>query len=159
VPQGIHELSIMLGYEATRDLEEISVQGVRIGIHLFTCGFPPPDETILCCTAIANQHFHGFGGQAPGRTHAHTARWIGHDRGPSDSVPVCLRPTPPSSEFCSLTCVDFSDAPVYHLGIYREKVSLQPVECQSLVEPCLFHLAETVKFRYRLLKITAIAPR
>lgn len=32
VLQGIHELSIMVGYEASRDLEEISVQGVRIGI-------------------------------------------------------------------------------------------------------------------------------
>ena len=36
----------------------------------------------------------------------------------------------------------YSDAPVYHLGIYREKVSLQPVECQSLVEPCLVHVTE-----------------
>lgn len=25
-----------------------------------------------------------------------------------------------------------SEAPVYHLGIYREKVSLQPVECKSV---------------------------
>lgn len=32
VLQGIHELSIMVGYEASRDLEETSVQGVRIGI-------------------------------------------------------------------------------------------------------------------------------
>jgi len=30
VPQGIHELSIMLGYEASRDLEETAVQGVKI---------------------------------------------------------------------------------------------------------------------------------
>jgi hypothetical protein len=32
VPQGIHELSIMLGYEASRNLEEIAVQGVSAGI-------------------------------------------------------------------------------------------------------------------------------
>jgi uracil phosphoribosyltransferase len=32
VPQGIHELSIMLGYEASRDLEEITVQGVNAEI-------------------------------------------------------------------------------------------------------------------------------
>jgi hypothetical protein len=30
---------------------------------------------------------------------------------------------------------EYSDAPVYHLGIYREKVSLQPVECQSIIDP------------------------
>ena len=30
--QGIHELSIMLGYEASRNLEEETVQGVRTGI-------------------------------------------------------------------------------------------------------------------------------
>jgi hypothetical protein len=29
VLQGIHDLSIMLGYEASRDLEEMTVQGVR----------------------------------------------------------------------------------------------------------------------------------
>ncbi|KAH9973063.1 phosphoribosyltransferase-like protein [Lactifluus volemus] len=58
--EGIHGLSIMLGYEASRDLEEITFQG-----------------------------------QSP----------ISSFRG----------------------SVTHSDAPVYHLGIYREKVSLQPL--------------------------------
>ncbi|SRR6266436_1673368 len=46
VLQGIHELSIMLGYEASRDLEEISVQGVRIGIKiiLYAWAFPLTDN-------------------------------------------------------------------------------------------------------------------
>jgi hypothetical protein len=41
--QGIHELSIMVGYEASRDLEEISVQGVRIGTTglCLTCDLSP----------------------------------------------------------------------------------------------------------------------
>jgi hypothetical protein len=50
VLQGIHELSIMLGYEASRDLEEISVQGVRIGINhqsLLHVTFPP-DGLLRC---------------------------------------------------------------------------------------------------------------
>ncbi len=39
---------------------------------------------------------------------------------------------------CSLICMN-SDAPVYHLGIYREKVSLQPVECQSVIDSGSLH--------------------
>lgn len=47
--QGIHELSIMLGYEASRDLEEISVQGVRIGITDHSCmRLFPPDGLVRC---------------------------------------------------------------------------------------------------------------
>ncbi|KAI0282336.1 UDP-N-acetylglucosamine 1-carboxyvinyltransferase [Russula aff. rugulosa BPL654] len=74
--EGIHELSIMVGYEASRDLEEISVQGAWI--------------------------------------HAHITRGLGMTDG-------------------LLTL--FPDAPVYHLGIYREKVSLQPVEYYSKLPP------------------------
>ena len=44
--QGIHELSIMLGYEASRDLEETSVQGVRIQ-SLLHATFPP-DGLVRC---------------------------------------------------------------------------------------------------------------
>lgn len=48
--QGIHELSIMVGYEASRDLEEISVQGVRIGTtgSLSYMRPFPPDGLLRC---------------------------------------------------------------------------------------------------------------
>lgn len=45
----------------------------------------------------------------------------------------CSRKAPPSlgeAAEISLAVLD-SDAPVYHLGIYREKVTLAPVECKS----------------------------
>ena len=65
----------MLGYEASRDLEETAVQGVRIGISQSLHASLPPDWT----TEIAYQHLRGFGGQAEGWIHAHTARRIRHD--------------------------------------------------------------------------------
>ncbi|KAF8505992.1 UDP-N-acetylglucosamine 1-carboxyvinyltransferase [Russula emetica] len=85
--EGIHELSIMLGYEASRDLEEISVQG-HSPISTFKGSVVKPR---LGFTPILRAGL-----------------------GMTDGL---------------LTL--FPDAPVYHLGIYREKVSLQPVEYYS----------------------------
>lgn len=115
----------MLGYEASRDLEETTVQGVRIGINQSLHASLPPDH-LMRFIAIADQYFQRFSGQAQDWIHAYTARGIRHDRRPSDSVPVCSPLTPSCT-----TDHGYSDAPVYHLGLYREKVSLQPVECQS----------------------------
>ncbi|KAF8484529.1 UDP-N-acetylglucosamine 1-carboxyvinyltransferase [Russula ochroleuca] len=85
--EGIHELSIMLGYEASHDLEQISVQG-QSPISTFTGLVVKPR---IGLTPILRAGL-----------------------GMTDGL---------------LTL--FPDAPVYHLGIYREKVSLQPVEYYS----------------------------
>lgn len=85
--EGIHDLSIMLGYEASRDLEETPFQG-RSPIDAFTGSVVKPRVGL---TPILRAGL-----------------------GMSDGL---------------LTL--FPEAPVYHLGIYREKVSLQPVEYYS----------------------------
>ncbi|KAH9994080.1 armadillo beta-catenin plakoglobin [Russula compacta] len=85
--EGIHELSIMLGYEASRDLEEIHVQG-QSPISTFTGSVVKPRV--------------GF-------------------------TPILRAGLGMTDGLLTL----FPDAPVYHLGIYREKVSLQPVEYYS----------------------------
>lgn len=41
-------------------------------------------------------------------------------------------------------------APVYHLGIFREKVSLQPVECESSRSA---HISRYLTVHSRLLKV------
>ncbi|KAH9173438.1 UDP-N-acetylglucosamine 1-carboxyvinyltransferase [Lactarius sanguifluus] len=86
--EGIHDLSIMLGYEASRDLEETPFQG-RSPIATFTGSVVKPRVGL---TPILRAGL-----------------------GMADGL---------------LTL--FPCAPVYHLGIYREKVSLQPVECKSV---------------------------
>lgn len=141
----------MLGYEASRDLEETTVQGVRIGINQSLHASLPPDH-LMRFIAIADQYFQRFSGQAQDWIHAYTARGIRHDRRPSDSVPVCSPLTPPCTPDHS-----YSDAPVYHLGLYREKVSLQPVECQSLVELGFVSLLIVIS-DYRLFKVTGGTP-
>ncbi|KAI0291703.1 armadillo beta-catenin plakoglobin [Russula brevipes] len=85
--EGIHELSVMLGYEASRDLEETTVHG-HSPISPFTGTVVKPRVGL---TPILRAGL-----------------------GMTDAL---------------LTL--FPDAPVYHLGIYREKVSLQPVEYYS----------------------------
>lgn len=85
--EGIHELSIMLGYEASRDLEEVAVQG-QSPISAFMGSVVKPRVGL---TPILRAGL-----------------------GMTDAL---------------LTL--FPDAPVYHLGIFREKVSLQPVEYYS----------------------------
>ncbi|KAH9998390.1 UDP-N-acetylglucosamine 1-carboxyvinyltransferase [Russula vinacea] len=89
--EGIHELSIMLGYEATRDLEEISVQG-QSPISTFTGSVVKPRVGL---------------------------------------TPILRAGLGMTEGLLTL----FPDAPVYHLGIYREKVSLQPVEYYSKLPP------------------------
>ncbi|KAI0248715.1 UDP-N-acetylglucosamine 1-carboxyvinyltransferase [Lactifluus subvellereus] len=89
--EGIHDLSIMLGYEASRDLEEMAVQG-----------------------------------QSP------ISPFKGSVVKPRIGFTPILR--------AGLGMIDglltlFPDAPVYHLGIFREKVSLQPVEYYSKLPP------------------------
>ncbi|KAN0124678.1 PRTase-like protein [Lactarius tabidus] len=85
--EGIHDLSIMLGYEASRDLEETPFQG-RSPIATFAGSIVKPRVGL---TPILRAGL-----------------------GMADGL---------------LTL--FPEAPVYHLGIYREKVSLQPVEYYS----------------------------
>ncbi|KAI0306947.1 armadillo/beta-catenin/plakoglobin [Multifurca ochricompacta] len=85
--EGIHDLSIMLGYEASRDLEEIAVHG-QSPISAFTGSVVKPRVGL---TPILRAGL-----------------------GMSDGL---------------LTL--FPEAPVYHLGIFREKVTLQPVEYYS----------------------------
>jgi len=85
--EGIHELSIMLGYEASRGLEEINVHG---------------QSPISPFTGSVVKHRVGF-------------------------TPILRAGLGMTDALLTL----FPDAPVYHLGIYREKVSLQPVEYYS----------------------------
>jgi len=87
VLQGIHDLSIMLGYEASRDLEETPFQG-RSPIAPFTGSVVKPRVGL---------------------------------------TPILRAGLGMTDALLSL----FPEAPVYHLGIYREKVSLQPVEYYS----------------------------
>jgi len=85
--EGIHELSIMLGYEASRDLEEETVQG-QTPISTFEGSVVKPRIGL---------------------------------------TPILRAGLGLTEGLLTL----FPDAPVYHLGIYREKVSLQPVEYYS----------------------------
>ncbi|KAI0265154.1 armadillo/beta-catenin/plakoglobin [Gloeopeniophorella convolvens] len=85
--EGIHELSLLLGYEASRDLEEIAVQG---------------QSPISAFTGKAVKPRIGF-------------------------TPVLRAGLGMTDALLTL----FPEAPVYHLGLYREKVSLQPVEYYS----------------------------
>jgi len=85
--EGIHELSTMLGYEASRNLEEVAVQG-QSPISAFTGSVVKPRV--------------GF-------------------------TPILRAGLGMTDALLTL----FPDAPVYHLGIFREKVSLQPVEYYS----------------------------
>lgn len=85
--EGIYELSIMLGYEASRGLEEINVQG---------------QSPISPFTGSVVKHRVGL-------------------------TPILRAGLGMTDALLTL----FPDAPVYHLGIYREKVSLQPVEYYS----------------------------
>ncbi|KAI0772666.1 uracil phosphoribosyltransferase-domain-containing protein [Irpex lacteus] len=89
--EGINEISLLLGYEASRDLEE---------------------ET--------------FSGQTP----------IGPFTGSNIKPKVGLTPVLRAGlGMTDALLTLFPSAPVYHLGIYREKISLQPVEYYSKLPP------------------------
>ncbi|KAI0091881.1 UDP-N-acetylglucosamine 1-carboxyvinyltransferase [Irpex rosettiformis] len=89
--EGIDEISLLLGYEASRDLEE---------------------ET--------------FNGETP----------IGPFTGSSIKPKVGLTPILRAGlGMTDALLTLFPSAPVYHLGIFREKVSLQPVEYYSKLPP------------------------
>lgn len=77
----------MLGYEASRDLEETPFQGVRTSVPAYRQ--LTSDGTV----AIAYRHIHWFGCQAESWTHSHTARRTWYDRRTSEPVPVRLLPT------------------------------------------------------------------
>ncbi|KAI0053070.1 PRTase-like protein [Auriscalpium vulgare] len=85
--EGIHDLGIMLGYEASRDLEQESFQG-QTPVSSFTG------------TAVKPR--------------------IG-------LTPILRAGLGLTNALLTL----FPEAPVYHLGIYREKISLNPVEYYS----------------------------
>ncbi|KIP09222.1 hypothetical protein PHLGIDRAFT_87113 [Phlebiopsis gigantea 11061_1 CR5-6] len=89
--EGIHEISLLLGFEATRDLEE---------------------ET--------------YSGQTP----------IGPFTGSAIKPKLALAPVLRAGlGMTDALLTLFPAASVYHLGIYREKVSLQPVEYYSKLPP------------------------
>ncbi|KAI0068912.1 UDP-N-acetylglucosamine 1-carboxyvinyltransferase [Artomyces pyxidatus] len=85
--EGIRDISILLGYEASRDLESVS-----------------------------------FEGQSP------VSSFIGTAVKPRIGLTPILRAGLGMTD--SLLTL-FPEAPVYHLGIYREKISLNPVEYYS----------------------------
>jgi len=89
--EGIHQISLVLGIEATRNLEE---------------------ET--------------FSGQTP----------VGPFTGSTIKPRVCLTPILRAGLGMTDALLDiFPNAPVYHLGLFREKVTLQPVEYYSKLPP------------------------
>ena len=77
----------MLGYEASRDIEETPFQGVRTSV--------PADRQLTSegTVAIAYRHIHWFGRQAESWTYSDTACRTWHDRRPSELVPVRLLPS------------------------------------------------------------------
>ncbi|KIM68686.1 hypothetical protein SCLCIDRAFT_105357 [Scleroderma citrinum Foug A] len=85
--EGIHDISLMLGIEASRDLEEECFQG-QTPIAPFTGSFIKPRIGL---------------------------------------TPILRAGLGMTDALLSL----FPSAPVYHIGIFREKVSLQPVEYYS----------------------------
>jgi len=85
--EGVHDISVILGIEATRDLEETTFQG-QTPVGPFTGSTIKPR---ICLTPILRAGL-----------------------GMTDAL-------------LSL----FPAAPVYHLGLFREKVTLQPVEYYS----------------------------
>ncbi|KAH9951847.1 armadillo/beta-catenin/plakoglobin [Amylocystis lapponica] len=83
--EGIHDISLILGIEASRDLEEVT-----------------------------------FSGQTP----------IGPFTGSMIQPKIGLTPILRAGLGMTDALLNlFPSAPVYHLGIFREKVSLRPVEC------------------------------
>lgn len=89
--EGIHNISLFLGYEASRELEQTTFEG-QSPVSSFT------GTSIKAKLGLAPILRAGLG--------------------MTDAL---------------LTL--FSSAPVYHLGIYREKVTLQPVEYYSKLPP------------------------
>ncbi|EIW82441.1 armadillo beta-catenin plakoglobin [Coniophora puteana RWD-64-598 SS2] len=85
--EGIHNISLILGIEATRDLEQETFQG-QTPIGPFTGSVIKPRVGL---------------------------------------APILRAGIGMTDAFLTL----FPSAPVYHLGLYREKVSLQPVEYYS----------------------------
>ncbi|KAA1466262.1 PRTase-like protein [Dentipellis sp. KUC8613] len=85
--EGIHDISFMLGYEASRDLEQATFEG-QTPIGNFTGSTVKPKI--------------GF-------------------------TPILRAGLGMTDALLTL----FPEAPVYHLGLYREQVSLQPVEYYS----------------------------
>ena len=123
----------MLGYEASRGLEEIIVHGVSAGIINLARGLGPSSDRpqqspISPFTGSVVKHRVGF------------TPILRAGLGMTDALLtlfpcVCVsfaHPCRPRDLLPDFLC-EHSDAPVYHLGIYREKVSLQPVECQSII--------------------------
>lgn len=88
------------------------------------------NDLTRCAAANTRQPVHGLDGEAAHRAHARAARRARHDRRPAHALPVrvpvifAAHPTADLQNPCST-------ASVYHLGIFREKVTLQPVECTS----------------------------
>lgn len=85
--EGIHDVSLMLGYEASKDLQEETFEG-QTPISTFTGSKVKPRI--------------GF-------------------------TPILRAGLGMTEALLTL----FPEAPVYHLGLYREKISLQPVEYYS----------------------------
>lgn len=84
--QGIHDISLILGIEASRDLEEQTFTGVSCPCDV---GFIHRGLTILR-TDDASRTVHGFCDQASHRAHTYPACGHGNDERAARSLPVRL---------------------------------------------------------------------
>ena len=85
--QGIHDISLILGIEASRDLEEETFSGVCSDPYRRFAQRAGIDGTSLHL-ANANRALHGFRDQAQDRAYAGVAGRDGHDGCAAESVPV-----------------------------------------------------------------------
>ncbi|KAF8826613.1 hypothetical protein HHX47_DHR5000194 [Lentinula edodes] len=102
--EGINHIALILGLEASKDLEEVTFDGqTPIAAFKGTNIKPRVGLTPILRAGL----------------------------GMTDALLTLFPYATPLNNYHYLPLTGFSSAPVYHLGIFREKVTLQPVEYYS----------------------------